>query len=125
MIPRPPGSTLFPYTTLFRSSPSRSPAAAGTPRQPRPRPVFLRPSRGERLVLNAPDLVELRRANPVPLEEARHAADELGLPARLRAQRTEVATPDRRARPRPLVWVLVAAILLAAVVVAPPAWGLV
>src|SRR5690242_21489066 len=77
MIPRPPGSTLFPYTTLFRSSPSRSPAAAGTPRQPRPRPVFLRPSRGERLVLNAPDLVELRRANPVPLERSEEHTSEL------------------------------------------------
>src|SRR5947209_15499993 len=30
MIRRPPRSTLFPYTTLFRSSPSASPANAQT-----------------------------------------------------------------------------------------------
>src|SRR3712207_7220719 len=29
MIRRPPRSTLFPYTTLFRSAPTRSPCAAG------------------------------------------------------------------------------------------------
>src|SRR3712207_8542198 len=33
MIRRPPRSTLFPYTTLFRSAPS---ASAGSPRRPRP-----------------------------------------------------------------------------------------
>src|SRR3712207_8023992 len=31
MIRRPPRSTLFPYTTLFRSSPTRACAAAETP----------------------------------------------------------------------------------------------
>ena len=76
-------------------------------------------------MLNAPELVELRRANPVALDDARRAADELGLPARLGALRTEVAKPERRARPPRLVWVLAAAFLLVAVVVATPAWGLV
>src|SRR5436309_6995134 len=33
MIPRPPRSTLFPYTTLFRSSPP--PAKSGTPTRKR------------------------------------------------------------------------------------------
>src|SRR5436190_8517754 len=32
MIRRPPRSTLFPYTTLFRSAPSGSPASRGYPR---------------------------------------------------------------------------------------------
>src|SRR2546430_4117969 len=32
MIRRPPRSTLFPYTTLFRSQVSRAKAAEGTPR---------------------------------------------------------------------------------------------
>src|SRR2546429_6340103 len=31
MIRRPPRSTLFPYTTLFRSPPPRWPAVVGTP----------------------------------------------------------------------------------------------
>src|SRR5690348_17592891 len=35
MIRRPPRSTLFPYTTLFRSRPA-SAAAAGTPPAPEP-----------------------------------------------------------------------------------------
>src|SRR5216684_5285176 len=35
MIRRPPRSTLFPYTTLFRSSPQRS--LIGPPARPRPR----------------------------------------------------------------------------------------
>src|SRR5438132_7921477 len=30
MIPRPPRSTLFPYTTLFRSSPHPPPAVPGS-----------------------------------------------------------------------------------------------
>src|SRR5947199_7556854 len=34
MIPRPPRSTLFPYTTLFRSLPPAPPASA-PPRAPR------------------------------------------------------------------------------------------
>src|SRR2546430_7863023 len=35
MIRRPPRSTLFPYTTLFRSGPASLPAAAGAaPHQP-------------------------------------------------------------------------------------------
>src|SRR3712207_8319876 len=37
MIRRPPRSTLFPYTTLFRSPHARPPARAGGRRAPRPR----------------------------------------------------------------------------------------
>src|SRR5208282_6128258 len=38
MIRRPPRSTLFPYTTLFRSSPREHPTARRAPRGPvRPR----------------------------------------------------------------------------------------
>src|SRR5208337_5139719 len=37
MIRRPPRSTLFPYTTLFRSPPHAPPARP--PRRPGPRPV--------------------------------------------------------------------------------------
>src|SRR5438046_7547785 len=39
MIRRPPRSTLFPYTTLFRSNKRR--AREGTPSRPRRRPVRL------------------------------------------------------------------------------------
>src|SRR6266516_6756165 len=38
MIRRPPRSTLFPYTTLFRSSHPRSAARSRRTRRPRPRP---------------------------------------------------------------------------------------
>src|SRR3712207_7377416 len=38
MIRRPPRSTLFPYTTLFRSSPSPSPRSAASSPRRRPDP---------------------------------------------------------------------------------------
>jgi hypothetical protein len=76
-------------------------------------------------MLNAPELVELSRANPVSLDDARRLAEELGLPARVLAARRGTSEPGHRARPRRLVWALAAAVLLAAVVVATPAWGLV
>src|SRR2546422_3059763 len=49
MIRRPPRSTLFPYTTLFRSPPAPWPSAgAGPHRGPRlPRRRRLRPTRSE------------------------------------------------------------------------------
>lgn len=72
-------------------------------------------------MLSAPELLELRRANPVTLDEARRLADELGLDE----LQPPGAQPERRARTRRLVWVLAAAVLLAAVVFATPAWGLV
>src|SRR6266567_6268434 len=37
MIRRPPRSTLFPYTTLFRPSPRASPCAPASAGRPRPR----------------------------------------------------------------------------------------
>jgi hypothetical protein len=72
-------------------------------------------------MLNAPELEELRRANPVSLAEASRLADELGLAA----PAAPPVKPERRPRPRPLAWALAAAVLLAAVVFATPAWGLV
>src|SRR2546426_6513265 len=47
MIRRPPRSTLFPYTTLFRSgdSPPAAPACAPCAGTPRPRLLFPRPCR--------------------------------------------------------------------------------
>jgi len=75
-------------------------------------------------MLNAPELVELRLANPVPVDDARRLADELGLPARVLAARGGTSESRRKAPARPL-WALAAVVLLAAVVVATPAWGLV
>jgi hypothetical protein len=76
-------------------------------------------------MLNTPELLELRLANPVSPDDARRLADELGLEARALTCRAEATKPGRKTRPRPIVWVLVGAALLAAVVVATPAWGLV
>src|SRR2546430_13626665 len=39
MIRRPPRSTLFPYTTLFRSHKQSEPPAAAPPPPPRPQPA--------------------------------------------------------------------------------------
>src|SRR5260370_20698899 len=46
MIRRPPRSTLFPYTTLFRSPLPTAERRTSSPRSPRPPP--LRPLRAER-----------------------------------------------------------------------------
>src|SRR3712207_8524276 len=46
MIRRPPRSTLFPYTTLFRSPPSRAPRRESSPRCRRSPRVPGRNSRG-------------------------------------------------------------------------------
>ena len=54
-------------------------------------------------MLNAPELVELRRANPVSLDDARGLADELGLPGDVLVAPRDVSGPGRKARPRPLV----------------------
>src|SRR3712207_7382037 len=45
MIRRPPRSTLFPYTTLFRSRPVRRGGAEAVPRAPRGGPTEARPHR--------------------------------------------------------------------------------
>src|SRR5438132_13844189 len=47
MIRRPPRSTLFPYTTLFRSLPADGRAAARSARAARPRVERQRPARSE------------------------------------------------------------------------------
>src|SRR5690349_23480340 len=47
MIRRPPRSTLFPYTTLFRSGPRGSAPGARMPRGRRPSPATRAPSRSE------------------------------------------------------------------------------
>src|SRR2546422_2305280 len=44
MIRRPPRSTLFPYTTLFRSLPGRASASAACPCRSRLRPDKIPPS---------------------------------------------------------------------------------
>src|SRR3954467_11494452 len=41
MIRRPPRSTLFPYTTLFRSKPSAGPASPGSPSPRWPLPAWV------------------------------------------------------------------------------------
>jgi hypothetical protein len=72
-------------------------------------------------MLNAGELDELHRANPVSLDDARRLADELGLAT----VQPGAAEPQHRPRPRRLVWALAAAAPLAAVLFATPAWGLV
>src|ERR1039458_2061532 len=64
MIRRPPRSTLFPYTTLFRSEPHRGVQE----RLPR-RPLELSPLPGQRLP-PAPARLRLQPGQPVPLAVA-------------------------------------------------------
>jgi hypothetical protein len=82
-------------------------------------------------VLNAPELVELRNANPISHDEARRTADVLDLHSRLRELTTEEPTggaplsSSRRPRGRAVVAALAAAAVLAAILAATPAWALV
>src|SRR3712207_7409346 len=73
MIRRPPRSTLFPYTTLFRSDPWAD-------RDPRRR-LLHRPSRCRRLYLRRGD-----GAARVARGEARPAALEAAVPGNLRSE---------------------------------------
>jgi hypothetical protein len=78
-------------------------------------------------MLNAPELAELRRANPVSLDDARDLAEALDLRPQVLAHRVaSPAGPDvRPARRRvPLVG-LAAAALVVAILAATPAWALV
>jgi hypothetical protein len=81
-------------------------------------------------MLNTPELIELRRANPVSLEDARHLADELDLPSRVIALAAEAERDHEGLSPRPthrpvLIAVLAAALVLTAILAATPAWALV
>jgi hypothetical protein len=77
-------------------------------------------------MLNPPDLSELRRANPISLEEARRLAEALDLDSRIHGLRAEPGRePEGGARRRVLVAVLTGSLLLAAIIAATPAWGLV
>src|SRR5688572_32752766 len=80
MIRRPPRSTLFPYTTLFRSTPDRlRPDNAGRARNPPPQPLQ---SRGT---------LRLRRTLP-----AHGPPEPVGIPhaARAMTQRSEEHTSE-------------------------------
>jgi hypothetical protein len=75
-------------------------------------------------VLKVPELLELRDANPVSPADARRLADALDLHSRVVDLRA-TPLPPRPARRRAYVPVLAAATLIAAIVAATPAWGLV
>jgi hypothetical protein len=79
-------------------------------------------------MLNAPELIALREANPVSLDEAGRLANALDVRSRLLAVRAEPGASSPTARPMPrrvLVPVLAASVLLAVILVATPAWALV
>jgi hypothetical protein len=79
-------------------------------------------------MLKAPELIELRRANPVSLDDARGLVDTLDLRARVLSLRAERLTPPNAPRPRrrALIVALAAVVaLLAAILVATPARALI
>src|SRR3989441_892985 len=108
MIRRPPRSTLFPYTTLFRS---RVPADRAGPRRgflPRPRaalrPAAPRAARRHRAVLGRRRGLHGGRAGAVPERPARRArrraAGAVGRPARADRRRGgRPSPPPRRGAP--------------------------
>jgi hypothetical protein len=79
-------------------------------------------------MLNAPELRELRRANPVSLDEALGLADALDLRVRVLSLADEKLTLQatrRPARRRVLLVALAAVVVLTAILVATPAWALI
>jgi hypothetical protein len=78
-------------------------------------------------MLNAPELTELRRSNPISLDDARRLAESFGLQARVLSLRDEPPTPQvrRRSRRSALLVVVAALVLLVAILVATPAWALI
>jgi len=78
-------------------------------------------------MLNAPELTDLRAANPVSLDEARRLADALQLHSRVLSAANEpfAARAARPARRGVAVVALAATAVLAAILVATPAWALV
>jgi hypothetical protein len=79
-------------------------------------------------MLNAPELVALREANPVSRDEARRLAGELDLRSLLLAVSAEPSASSSTARPnhrRVLFPLLAACILLGAILFATPAWALI
>jgi len=78
-------------------------------------------------MLNAPELIELRRSNPVSLDDARRLADSLDLQAQVLSLGDEPLAPPtrRRTRRRALLVVAAALVLLVAILVATPAWALI
>src|SRR5258708_24290403 len=90
MIRRPPRSTLFPYTTLFRSSqgPERIPAEAALPPK-RARPRRLR-SRG----MSAPPAAEPMRRPSERIVEIFTDGACSGNPGRSEENTSELQSPD-------------------------------
>jgi hypothetical protein len=78
-------------------------------------------------MLNAPELTELRAANPVSLDDARRLAAGLDLHSRVLSAANEplTARAAHPARRRVLLSVLATAVVLVAILVATPAWALV
>jgi hypothetical protein len=85
-------------------------------------------------MLNAPELVELREANPISLDDARRLADALDLYSRVLMPSAEADEGGHTAAPlmprtnravhrRSLISVLVAAAVVTAIMMATPAWA--
>src|SRR6476660_3519817 len=103
MIRRPPRSTLFPYTTLFRSSPSPRHERGGV--RPNVSPVARRPGRSRdrrrrraaRRLAPAPRPVAKRRYAPPSAGTSRRSAQTGSPPPRSASTRFQ---PDRRGQKR-------------------------
>src|SRR5256884_2946375 len=104
MIRRPPRSTLFPYTTLFRSFPFSQVAASLQPTSPlRPTP-HRKPAtrtRKTQILLRRPHLRHPRRSTK-PIRSEEHTSElqsRLHLVCRLLLEKKKEHTPARKSAP--------------------------
>src|SRR5438874_10057432 len=77
MIRRPPRPTLFPYTTLFRSDPARSPAAQTDTRRVRLPNLFGLLKHGPTIVLGNPPYADVGERSQLPQFRSEEHTSEL------------------------------------------------
>src|SRR3954467_6566369 len=99
MIRRPPRSTLFPYTTLFRSKPSAGPASPGSPSPRWPLPAWVARSEEHTSELQSHDNLVCRllleKKETFLRRDAPHRPARLGpRAADLRARHRLICPPD-------------------------------
>src|SRR5690349_25145503 len=76
MLRRPPRSTLFPYTTLFRSPEQRTERVRQRERDPKGVGLAARKKRSQRLIANEPEQPRHERSGPDDRSEERRVGKE-------------------------------------------------
>src|SRR2546426_8466193 len=102
MIRRPPRSTLFPYTTLFRSSPTPARREPATPAaMPTPAPLCATVDRGRRSEEHTSELQSpCNLVCRLLLEKKKHQQSTRRTPGQFRWHPNDIALMRRLAAPR-------------------------